>query len=318
MTIKQQQGSIMPFMKSKRGFALSIVLWIVAALLLGIAFILNLSKDSLTLTKGVQEKLIARLQAQDYLEVIKYYVMTADFNNYKLINNHSIATYKLPKEIILDGRDYNISKNVTLSMRDASSIVNLFYPNQRIIAALASQGDDALNYTIKDSIKDWIDADSKVSLNGAESSYYNKEQNVFYKPRNYPALQSSDELRLIRGINTLNKKDFDRLSSYIYVSQQGAIVNLALVSPEYLSILLHIDKEIAEQLINYKYKNFTKFVNTIRKNHYYNDSMGFGLSFDILIKLKIKVGASRVILETFIDFRKNQFRDTTINMYKIY
>ena len=309
----------MPYTKSKNAFALSIVLWIVAALLLGIAFVLNLSKDSLMLTKGVQDKLVAREKAQDYLEVVKYYVMTANFNSFKLINDVSIANYKLPKEIILDGRDYNLSKNITLSMRDTSSMINLFYPNEQIIAALASQGNSALYYTIKDSIKDWIDADSKVSLNGAEETYYRKEKHVLYKPRNYPALESVDELRLIKGIDTLSQKQFNRLKTYIYSSQKGAVVDVALVDANYLSKLLHIDKETAQGIINYKYNNFAKFVNLIEKNHYYSDDfMGFALSFNILVKLKVKVGDARVVLETFIDFRKNKFRNTTTDMYKIY
>ncbi len=318
MIIKQQQGSIMPYMRSRNAFALSIVMWIVAALLLGIVLILGLSKDSLQLTKGVQEKIIAREQAQDYLEVIKYYVMTANFDSYKLINDVPITTYKLPKEIVLDGRDYNLSKNVTLSMRDASSMVNLFYPNEQTIAALASQGNDDLYFAIKDSIKDWKDKDSEVSLNGAEGAYYKNKKNVFYKPRNYPALQSAYELRLIKGIDILSQKQFDTLKTYIYSSQKGAVVDLALLDPKYFSKLLHVDIDTAQELVNYKYNNYTKFVNLIRKNHYYNDSMGFAFSFNILIKLKVKVGDSMVLLETFIDFRKNRFRDITTGIYKIY
>ena len=310
---------MMPYMKTRSGFALSIVLWIVAALLLGIAFVLNLSKDSLELTKGVQEKLIAREQAQNYLEAIKYYIMTANFNSYKLTNNTPILTYKFPKEIVLDGRDYNLSKNVSLSMRDASSMVNIFYPNEEIIADLASQGNDTLYYTIKDSIKDWIDSDSKVSLNGAENSYYTKQKNVLYKPRNYPAIQSVEELRLIRGLDTLSQKQFDNLKTYIYSSQKGTLVDLALVDATLLSKILHVDLDIAQKIISYKYNNYNKFVNLIEKNQYYSDdSMSLALSFNILVKLKVKVGNTMVLLETFIDFRKNKFRDITTDMYKIY
>ena len=308
----------MPYMKSRKGFALSIVMWIVAALLLGIVLILNLSKESLTLTKGVQDKLVARLQAQSYLEVLKYYVITADFDSYKLINDVDVVSYKLPKQIVLDGRDYNLTKNVTVSMRDASSMVNLFYPNEQTIAALASQENSALYYTIKDSIKDWKDADSEVGLNGAEDEYYKKKKDVFYKTRNYPALQSVDELRLIKGIDTLSQKKFDKLKTYIYSSQNGAVVDLALVDPEYFSKLLHVDIETAQEMVNLKYSNYAKFVNLIRKNRYFDESMGFGLSFNIFIKLKVKVGDAIVYLETFVDFRKNKYRDLTTDSYRIY
>lgn len=308
----------MPYTKSKNAFALSIVLWIVAALLLGIAFVLNLSKESMSLTKGVQDKLNARLQAQNYLEVVKYYVMTANFDSFKLTNDVAIKTYKLPAEIILDGREYNLTKNITLSLQDASSMINLFYPNEQTIAALASQGDETLYYTIKDSIQDWIDTDNKVTLNGAESSYYTKEKDVMYHPRNYPALQSVDELRLIRGIDTLTQQQFDTLATYIYSSQHGAVIDLALLTPDYFSKLLHMDRETAASILNYKYNNFPKFVNLIRKNPYFDDSMGFGLSFNILIKIQVHLGDARVLLRTYIDFRKNRFRNTTTNIYTIY
>ena len=318
MTISQQQGFTMLYTNSKNGFALSIVMWIVAALLLGIALVLGFSKNSLTLTKGVQDKLAARLEAQNYLAVVKYYVLTANYNNFELINKSPISKYKLPKKIVLNGRDYNLSKNVTLSMKDASSMINLFYPNAQMIAALASQGNATLYYTIKDSILDWTDANSKVRLDGAENNYY-KQKNVLYRPRNYPTLQSIEELRLIRGINTLPPNRFNRLKKYLYSSQHGAAVDLALINANYMSKLLHMDKATAQKLISYKYTNYTKFVKIIRKNHYYDyNFMGFAPSFNILIKIKVKVGDAKVFLEAFVDFRKNKFRRITTHLYKIY
>ena len=309
----------MPYMKSKNGFALSIVMWIVAALLLGIAFVLSLSKSSLSLTEGLQDKLIAREKAQNYLEVIKYYILTANYNSFELINNSPISKYKLPKEIVLDGRDYNLTKNVTLSMKDASSMLNVFYPNWNIIPALASKKDSRLYYTMKDSIEDWIDTDSKVSLNGAEDAYYQKQKNVLYKPRNYPALQSIEELRLIKGVDDLSQKQFDILKTYLYYSSNSASIDLALVDPYLFSKLLHIDKQTAQKIINYKYNNYAKFINILDKNSYYNDYyMGVALSFHILIKIKVKVGKAVVLLETFMDFKKNNPRSIMTDKYIIY
>ncbi|ADN08321.1 type II secretion system protein GspK [Sulfurimonas autotrophica] len=309
----------MPYMKSREGFALSIVMWIVAALLLGIVLILSLSKDSLTLTKGVQNKLAARLMAQSYLDVLKYYVLTADFDSMKLINDVQSLSYKLPKQIMLDGREYNATKNLTFSMQDASSMLNISYPNAQMIAALASADNQELYYTIQDSIKDWTDKDRETSLNGAEDAYYQKQKTSHYLPRNYPALQSVDELRLIRGVDTLSEKEFDNLKKYIYFSQNGAMTNMALVDADYLSKLLHIDMPTAQQIEKYKYDDYKKFINIIRKNiHYYDEQMGFSLSFHIKIKIEAKVGDAIVYLETFMDFSKNQYRDITTDFYRIY
>jgi type II secretory pathway component PulK len=306
-------------MKSKKGFALSIVMWIVAALLLGIVLILNLSRDSLALTKGVQEKLTARLQAQSYLEVLKYYVLTADYDSMKLMNDVQLSQYKLPKQIMLDGRKYNVSKNVTFSMQDTSSMVNLFYPSMEAIASVISRDNQELYYAIVDSIKDWIDKDSNVRLNGAEGAYYKKQKTAHYRPRNYPALQNAEELRLIKGMDTLSEKSFEKLKQNINISQRGALPNLALVNTEYLAQLLHIEIPVAQQLEQYKYDDYEKFRKIIQKNSYYDyDQMGFWLSFNINIKVETRVGDAIVRLETFMDFRHNQYREITTSFYRIY
>jgi len=309
----------MPYMKSRNGFALVIVMWIVAALLLGIAFIINISKENLTLTKGVQDKLSARLEAQSYLEVLKYYVMTANYDSVKLINNTNITHFKLPPQIVLDGRKYHPTAQVTFSMQDASSMINLLYPDAQMIAALASDGNQKLYYTIKDSIKDWTDADRQTSLNGAEDAYYHKQKGARYGPRNYPALQSIYELKLIRGVNTLNKKTFNKLKKYLYFSQKGSAVDIALINTEYLSKLLHIDMSTAQQIEGYKQDDYSKFITILQKNKYYDDEyMGFALSFNIKISIKVKIGNAVSILKTFIDFRKNKYRNYTTDFYRIY
>ena len=309
---------MMQFMGSKKGFALSIVMWIVAALLLGVALVLGLSKDTLQLTQGVQDKLTARIEAQNTLEIIKYYVKTADFDNMKLINDVHIDKYTFPKEMVLDGREYNLSKNITLSMRDASSMTNLFYPNAHFIATLASGGDEALYNTIKDSLQDWIDGDEQERLSGAEGTYYKKEKNVLYAPRNYATPQSVEELRLIKGLDTLNSVQFEKLSRYVTPSQNGATVNLALIDADYFSKLLHIDVATAREVLKYKMNEYSKFVSYVRKSHYYDESMEFGLSFNVLITIEVHMEDAKTQLTTFIDMKKNQVRNITTDMYKIY
>lgn len=305
--------------RSREAFALSVVLWIVAALLLGIAFVLHLSRDTLNLTKDLQEKLEARLQAESYLEAVKFYVLSANFDNFRLIGDTGIREYKLPREIIVDGREYNLTKHVTLSIRDASSMINLFYPDTKMIAAIASESNTTLYHTIDDSIKDWIDTDNAERLNGAEESYYKKEKGALYGPRNYPTLQSVEELYLIKGVDTLTSNDLQHLKTYLYSAELGAEVNLALVDANYLSKLLHIDKESARALIEYKYTNFAKFLSIVQKSPYYNeDKMRFALSFKMFVRVVVSVGDAQVRVETLIDFRPNIARDITTGFYRIY
>ena len=309
----------MLFMKSRDGFALSIVMWIVAALLLGIALLLNLSRENLAFTKGVQDKLSARLQAQSYLEVIKYYVLTANYNSVALLNNVSVGGYKLPKKIVLDGREYNLSNHAAFSMQDVSSMINLRYPYPHIIAVLASRGNRVLYSTMRDSIADWIDKDNAVRLNGAEDAYYLKKKLVRYHPRNYPMLQSVEEIRLIRGVDSLSPSRFDRLKRYLYFLPRGATVNLSLIDTDYLAKLLHMDFQTADQLIELRKTDYVKYEKIIANNPHFDDNyMGFVPSFHIMIKIKIKMKDVRVKLETLIDFVQNDFRVFTTDYYKVY
>ena len=304
---------MMPFTTmNRKGFALSIVMWIVAALLLGIALVLILSKETLALTHGVQDKLKARLEAEDYLEAVKYYLLTANYDSRKLMNTLFIEGYHLPREIVLDGREYNITKRVTLSMQDASSLLNLFYPDASLIASFANHGDMRVYHIIKDSIEDWVDADNMAKLHGAE-------KHDGYQPRNYPAVQSIDELRIINGIDTLPLAQFTQLKSYINPSCKGTSVNLALIDRLYLSKLLHIEQEKATVMIDYRESSFQKFLTLITKNPLFDEGwMGFALSFIIYIKIHVSVGSAVVHLETVIDFKAEQSHPITIEYYRIY
>jgi len=245
--------------------------------------------------------------------------MTANYDSVKLINNINIAHFKLPPQIVLDGRKYHPNAHVTFSMQDASSMINLLYPNAQLIAALASNGNQKLYYTIKDSITDWTNTNTQASLDGAEDAYYHKQEGALYGPRHYPALQSAYELRLIRGINTLNKKTFNKLKKYLYFSQKGSAIDMALINTEYLSKLLHINIQSARQIESYKQGDYPKFINIIQANKYYDDwTMGFAPSFNIKISIKVKIGNAVTSLETFIDFRKNKYRNYTTHFYRIY
>lgn len=311
----------MQYINSRRGFALSIVMWIVAALLLGTVLILSTSKNTLTLTKGVQDKLTARLMAQNYLEVLKYYVLTANFNSMSLINDVQLPPFRLPRQIILDGRVYNVTKNLTFSMQDASSMINAAHPNGLLIAKFLSKDkNNTLMTAINDSVMNWAGQYSASNLDGAEAGYYKRHRKP-YVPRNYNALQSIDELRLIRGIDNVSHKDFDKLSKYLYCAQDGSVVNLALVNTTYLSYLLNINSKEAQALENIKLNNYNKFVNIIQSNKHYNaDWMGLAISFNIRIKITAKVGNAVVRLDTLVDFRKHQHqhKNITTDFYKIY
>jgi len=306
------------FRRTRSGFALSIVLWIVAALLLGIAFIVSLSKDNLALTKRLHNKLDSRLEAESILEALKFAILTSDYDNSSLLIIDNLP-YKFPKKIILDGRKYKISKEITISLQDASSMLKVTYPDANMIALLATKNNEReFLYTIKDSINDWMDEDNVVRLNGAEKSFYNLKKGVDYGPRNSPALQSVEELRLINGINSLSSKRWNDLKKYLYFGD-GATVNLSLITPSYLAKILKLDFYEASVLHRYEASDFNKFVTIIRENKNYNDEyMGFALSFKIKIDIMVKNHTSVSKLHTFINFRSLSKNSLSVEKSEIY
>ena len=304
--------------QSKSAFALSIVLWIVAALLLGVAFIVSVSKNDLQLTKQLHNKLDTRLEAESVLEALKFAIITSDYDSIGL-DIHTKLPYKFPKKIILDGRKYAINKEITIALQDASSMLNIIYPDARLLASLATTADEReLFYTIRDSILDWKDSDNVVTLNGAEASFYHLKQGKNYGPRNSQSLQSVDELRLINGMDRLSDNAWKKLKQRIYFGD-GAVVDLALLDTFYLQKLLKLNFLDAKMLHQYQTTDMPKFMDFIQKNsHYDENSMGFALSFKIKIDIIVKNHATTSILHTFMNFRSLSKDSLSVDKFEIY
>ena len=285
---------------SKKGFALSLVLWIVAALLLGVALLVSFSKDTLIITKGVKEKLEANIEARSTLEQLKFYILTGNYDSIAISNNLT----PFPSKIYLDARKQKIG-DVTITLSDLSGKINLFYPSPSMVATIASDGKRELFYTMRDSLKDWLDKDNIVNLNGAEQAYYKLQANKAYLPRNAPAIQSVDELWLIKGFENLSNQQKKRLKKNFYAITTGAGINLALLSPLYLSKLLHLNTIELDTLLKLKKEDIEKFKEVVRKNKYYNDEyMGFYPSLKIEINIVVKKENATATFHTIIDFNK--------------
>lgn len=304
---------------SRNGFALSIVLWIVAALLFAIAFLALLSKDTLYLTKGIDAKLKTQLMAEDVLEVLKFYVLTADYDNVSFkSSNFEEFTYTFPSQIIADNRWYSLDNNISIRVQDTSSMLNVMKQNPNTIANLATTSSQRqLRYVIEDSLTDWTDKDNVVSLNGAESSRYELKANVKYKIRNSKAIQSSEELRLINGISDMKVEEWQALKERLYYGN-GTVVNLCLIDEKYLAYLLNINESEASALIQSREDDMPKFIKLASASKSFTDDfMSFSLSKQLNIEVKVSLGDATSILQTLIDFRPNKDNVYTTIKYKI-
>ncbi len=292
-------------MSSRSAFALSLVLWIVAALLLGVALLVSFSKDTLEITKGVKEKLTTRLKAESALEELKYYLVTGKPDNTGISNNLSA----FPKKIVLDGRVYKTG-NIEFSITDLSAKMNIFHPSPDLIASVAADNKRELLYTMRDSLKDWVDKDNVVSLGGAERAYYKLQAERNYTPRNSPAIQSLDELWLIKGFDTLSAKKRNQLKQYFRDVTTGSNINLLLIKPLYLAKLLHFNSNEVESLVKLRKTDLQKFMAIVQKNKYFDDDyMRSVLSYKVEISLSVHTKYATTKLHTVIDLKdKNTIR----------
>ena len=312
-------GCMMSFNRSKRGFALSIVLWIVAALLLGVALLGNLSKDTLNLSKGLKNKLQAEFKAQDILEELKFFVPTAQYDSTSLYYDATQeAPLSLPKRIYLDGRWHQVGEDIRISIIDATALINVMYLYPELLANLVTSKDERQKrLQITDCIKDWIDKDDVVSLNGAEASTYRLQKNVTYPIRNSPAIQHPKELELIDHLDQFSEKQKKRLGELVYFGD-AASENFALISSEHLAFLLGIEQDYAKSLTQLRESDFEKFVDLVRKEpRFDSEYMGFVISKQFLISIEVKQNNAGAKLYAQIDFRPRNEKNFTILEYKL-
>lgn len=301
----------------KKAFAFSITMWIVASLLFATVVVLRFAKDEVGLSRGLNNKLQTQLMATSVLEALKFYVPTADYTLTSLKNELlTNIKYPFPSEIIVDGREYNLTKEITISLKDTSGLLNVSYGSSSMIAkALSSQKNEELSHILKNSLDDWRDRDNVSKINGAEqSSYSSLDKKIIV--RNNQAIQDIHELKLINGFD---KIDFKLIKSNLYFGR-GVTMNLLLIeNRRYLANVLQVDESLIQDMLEIKENEPLRFMKMIEKLPTYNDDyMGFWLSKQFRITIKVKKGKARSIIYATINFKQvNQQPYMTLS-YVIY
>ena len=165
----------------RRGYALSIILWIVAAMGSAAMLLAYFARDTVRTASQLEEKLEAQIRAESLLEEIAFYAATGRFGSNYVEN----GTYEtgLPEKLYLDGRTMPFSEESHVIMQDTGGMVNLLYPNGELIAALLGSDNPKI---IEESIADWTDANDFHRLNGAEEEYYRTQHRARFAPRMGP------------------------------------------------------------------------------------------------------------------------------------
>ena len=300
----------------KKAFAFSITMWIIASLLFATVVILRFAKDEVKLSSGLNDKLSTQLMAESLLESLKFYVVTGDYTATSLKNNLlSKSIYSLPSEIIVDGREYNLSKQMSISLQDTSGILNIMHTPSSIVAqVLSSEEAYDLQGILKDSLDDWRDEDNVARVNGAEQNAY-QALDKKNKVRNTKAIQDIHELKLIHGFDQV---DFKHIESNFYYGR-GTSTNLMLVkNADYLAFILGVDKNFIEKMFELRKSEPMKFrQNIMRLPNYNDDYFSFGLSRQFKVKIKVQKGNARSILKVMISFKKLNSRPYMILSYTL-
>lgn len=287
----------------KKAFAFSITLWIIASLLFATVVILRFAKDEVKLSSGLNDKLKTQLMAESVLASLKFYVVTADYTSTSL-KNHLLTTtpYPFPSEMIVDGREYNLSQQISISLKDTSAMLHVMHTPSSIVAhVLSSEEASDLGAVLKDALEDWRDEDNVVRVNGAEQNSY---QALYKKTavRNNKAIQDIHELKLIYGFEQV---DFKRIASNFYYGRATSI-NLMLVNnARYLASILGVDKDFMNRMFELRESEPMKFrQNIMRLPNFNDDYFTFRISNQFEVTLKVQEGDARTILKVMISFKK--------------
>lgn len=304
----------------KKGFALSIVLWIVAALLMGVSMLSFFAKDTVSLTTNLNDKLYTKLHANDTLEVLKYYIKTADYDSVSFINEKfKNEELSFPSILYVDNRWHKIDRYTKIKVLDTSALVNIVTYPANMISFLAVKGENnSFFYTVRDALKDWRDNDSFLNLSGAESDTYRLKKEKSFFPRNSNAIQDPTELRLVNGIDALSTQDWHNLKKQLYFGRTG-LINLLLTDKIILSYLLKIKLQDAEDLIKVRETDYKKFFDLVRMHPNFNsDNMKLYISKQLKISILVEKNGAKTMIEAMIDFRQNRQKTYTTLYYKEY
>ena len=296
----------MNFKNAKNGFVLSIVLWIVAALMLVALLVALFSKDTLTLSNGIEQKMVARLEAHSLLEQLKFYIATSNYDNISLLNDQfSDLGVVFPSQIILDGRWYQLSKHKRFRIQDSSGVFNLLSLDPLILARYVTD-DRALQSAIADSILDWVDSDDEVRLNGAEAPFYKIQKGVNYRPSNLYCLQHPKELELINALDTLSPELLQTLQEHTHFANPSAL-NVMLLDAKMLASTLQIPLSHAQTLTQLRDESLLSFLKELQTISTFSiEMMSLAISRQFIIEIEVEHKNAKALLKTTIDFRPTE------------
>ncbi|MDI4632513.1 general secretion pathway protein GspK [Pelomonas sp. V22] len=176
--------------RKRRGFALVIVLWVLAGLAVIAVSVATLTRNMALNVRLLRDRLSAEQAFISTSSRIAVIASTAAPQRSSLDSERG--------RLFVDGRLTQVSDTEWVTLQDTRGLVNLNRPNaQRLLKLLQRCGaSEAQAQSLADALADYVDADSLKRINGAETFEYRSRDLV--APRNAELL-SRDELWRVFG-----------------------------------------------------------------------------------------------------------------------
>jgi len=232
-------------MKTERGVALVVVLWIVVMLSLligGFAFTMHVETQVASYSR---KELRAEMLARSGVELVRQQLHTRPpwEKACEALNQSWCASDLYVDHELGEGK-------FTVKVIDEESLLpinRLSDSRLRLLLQLLEVDPTAVD-TIADSIQDWIDENSLTRLNGAESDYY-LTLNPPYRAKN-GLIYRTQELLMIRGITPeLYHGAHGKPGLKDLVSPYTQQVNVNTASPLVLQVILRMTEEELKPLL---------------------------------------------------------------------
>ncbi len=295
----------------KNAFVLSLVLWIVAAMMLLALLFVRLAKEESNIYRQMHHKLTVELASESLFEKLSFYVATGTFSETTVQNKVD----GLPPKISLDKRDYNTSfqkSTCYYSLLDHSALFNLRNMGTLQQAQRFIEQNSKIHYPLAPIYLDWIDPDDLTRLNGAEKSDYLLD-GYNYTPDNFVSFQHPDSIFLLKDFNNIDKNSTDIIKKH-FTTYGRSSVNIYLLDQKML-------KAFFPQLNNAEIEKLFLSKESDPKEYYEKFSFlpyeGYGKYPSKVVSFHIdcKKENANSKLDVVIDFHVNKEKSWTILLY---
>ena len=219
--------------RSERGSALIAVFWMIAVLGMVIFASTKMLAADTRSARIMRDRMFAKRYAEMGLEVGRH----PQIELYDPLLNYGDDSGSYTVRLTTEEARFNIN---TLLLNSDGAILRRIFISWGLKPDAVSQ--------IVDALKDWVDADDNVSLNGAEKREYEK---MGFKglPYNRP-FKDLDEMMLVRGMETLNVMRPDWRDWFTVYGDGRIDINEA--RPEFIAVLADVPMERLSPLLTYR------------------------------------------------------------------